>query len=261
MSADKLPREIRVSQAATPPVSEDLKLRAKQALAAAVGLSRKLYGRNFLMPTISFDLRGSTAGKAFPGKFHVQLNAQLYIENVDIFLKDTIVHEWAHIVAHALHRGTYIKPHGPEWQRVMRELGVPPTRCHRMDTTHARVHKLYDYRCKCKEYKLTSIRHGYAQSGRYSYRCPKCNNKLTWADAAATVPGAASTRAREAPPSAAPGPVATALQSSQSSAPTPRQLQYAMHLARTHGLQLPDEALSFKAELSAWISRALKQLG
>lgn len=183
MSHRVLPTELSVSKNATTPVPADLKLRAKEALADAVERSRKLYGVNFPMPSISFDLRGVTAGYAISGsgRFHVQLNAQLYIENVDIFLTDTIIHEWAHLAARTLHRKKKIQSHGPEWQQVMRDLGVTPTRCHAMDTTNARVHKLFDYKCGCKTYQLTSIRHGYIQSGRSSYRCRTCRKPLLWA--------------------------------------------------------------------------------
>lgn len=175
-----LPREIRVSKTDAHPVPEALRVKARTALAEVVERSRVLYSRAFPMPTISFDLRGRVAGKALCSKNHVQLNAQLFIENVETFLSDVIVHEWAHLVTSALYRGSL--PHGPQWQSVMRDLGVAPRRCHQMDTTNARVGRQYRYVCGCKSYAFSAIRHSYAQSGRSAYRCRKCRQVLDWAD-------------------------------------------------------------------------------
>lgn len=91
-------------------------------------------------PTLSFDLRGTTAGQAFPGKHHIRLNGQLLNENVEEFIEQTVGHEWAHLVAIHLH-GPKIRAHGPEWKNVMVKMGLDPARCHTYNTNNARTVK------------------------------------------------------------------------------------------------------------------------
>ena len=88
----------------------------------------------------------------------------------DHYIKQTIGHEFAHLVAYnALgHRG-----HGRSWARVMRKFNLFPDRCHDYDLTPARVVKRqYLYECdKCgKEFTLTAIRHNKMQKGKQRYR-------------------------------------------------------------------------------------------
>lgn len=91
-------------------------------------------------PTISFDLRGTTAGQAYPGKNHIRLNGQLLNENTDHFIEQTVGHEWAHLAAANLH-GHKIRSHGPEWKAVMHKLGLDAARCHAYTTQKARTVK------------------------------------------------------------------------------------------------------------------------
>lgn len=89
-------------------------------------------------PTISFDLRGTTAGQAFPAKHHIRLNGQLLNENTDHFIEQTVGHEWAHLAAIHLH-GPKIRSHGSEWKSVMVKLNLNPARCHAYATQKARA--------------------------------------------------------------------------------------------------------------------------
>ena len=90
--------------------------------------------------TVSFDLRGTTAGEAYPGKHHIRLNGQLLNENTDDFIEQTVGHEWAHLAAANLH-GPKIRAHGPEWKSVMTKLGLDPAKCHTYKTQKARIVK------------------------------------------------------------------------------------------------------------------------
>ena len=108
------------------------------------------------------------------------------MENGDEFIEDTVPHEFAHLVTYALY-GTdrdykghrRVKPHGSQWQRVMRLLGYKPTRCHNFDVKPARkVASKYRYSCGCKEYFLTAIRHNKILSGKSSYSCTRCKREL-----------------------------------------------------------------------------------
>lgn len=186
-----LPVERAISRVRTPEVPEHLKEQAKVKIHELMHCAAKEFGADMPMPTCSFDLRGRVAGKALLGRmpvkskdkvigkteplFHVQFNAVLFMENVQLFLDDTIPHEVAHLVADALY-GRRIAPHGHEWQSVMHLFGSDPCALHNMDVTNARVHRLFEHACGCKTYNLTSRRFKQALTGRL--RCSLCKQPL-----------------------------------------------------------------------------------
>src|SRR5690554_6055546 len=77
------------------------------------------FKRPFRRPQVSLRLRGQKAGVAHLQENLLRFNAQLYRDNREHFLKQTVAHEVAHLVAHQLF-GPRIKPHGEEWQSIMR---------------------------------------------------------------------------------------------------------------------------------------------
>ncbi|MBP9961829.1 MAG: SprT-like domain-containing protein, partial [Pseudomonas sp.] len=88
------------------------------------------FKRPFQRPEVSFKLRGQKAGVAHLHENLLRFNLQLYMENREDFLKQTVAHEVAHLVAHQLFGGS-IQPHGEEWQLIMRGVyELPPNRCH-----------------------------------------------------------------------------------------------------------------------------------
>lgn len=84
------------------------------------------------MPVIKFDLRGTTAGRAWYPKHVIQFNLILLDENPEHFVTQVVGHEVAHLAAFVKH-GSGIKPHGSEWARVMWALSLPARRCHNYD--------------------------------------------------------------------------------------------------------------------------------
>ena len=87
-------------------------------------------------PIIRFDLRGGVAGRAHYGKNVIQFNPVLLDQNPEVFVKQTVGHEVAHLAAF-VKSGGGIKPHGSEWARVMFSIGLPARRCHNYDTSVA----------------------------------------------------------------------------------------------------------------------------
>ena len=84
------------------------------------------FQRSFPRPTVSFRLRGQKAGVAHLDENLLRFNPQLYRENREHFLEQTVAHEVAHLIAHQLF-GPRIRPHGEEWQLIMRGIyGLPP---------------------------------------------------------------------------------------------------------------------------------------
>ena len=80
-------------------------------------------------PKVSFDLTGTTAGIAYPGRNFIKLNNRFLFNNTEDFLHRTPIHECCHIFAHERFKGK-IRPHGDEWQSCMEAYDAPATRCH-----------------------------------------------------------------------------------------------------------------------------------
>lgn len=235
--AVELPREVSIGKIATKPVPVALKEKAKETVVHYIQMARAQYRKPFPMPSISFDLRGMTAGKAYYRKNHVQLNAILYLENTQSFIEDTIPHEVAHLIAGQVF-GMGIQAHGQEWKSVMRAFGVAPERTHSYDVSNSRTTATFDYVCRCKEHKLSSRRHANIQRGT-SYRCKACGTTLT-----PKGPAVASVGTINRP---LPTPVVTPRTPPRTPAtpvahprrPTERMLAYAQSLAKTAGVRLP----------------------
>src|SRR3546814_17001622 len=77
------------------------------------------FKQRFTRPEVCFKLRGQKAGVAHLTENKLRFNLQLYRENQDDFLKQTVAHEVAHLIAHHLF-GARIRPHGEEWHLLMR---------------------------------------------------------------------------------------------------------------------------------------------
>ncbi|WP_346796222.1 SprT-like domain-containing protein [Halomonas sp. Bachu 37] len=130
-------------------------------------------------PGVWFDLRGGSAGQAHLGRGGLRFNPSLLEENRDAFMVEVVPHEMAHWLVFHLQDGTRLKPHGREWQTVMRELfGLAAQVTHRFDTRRARPTP-YRYRCGCQEHGFTSRRHGLVLKGR-RYRCRDCAQTLVY---------------------------------------------------------------------------------
>lgn len=130
------PKIIAFSRTRGAPVSAALQQRCVDRIVQC----HQIFPTKMRAPTLSFDLRGTTAGQAFPAKHHIRLNGQLLNENVEEFIEQTVGHEWAHLAAIHLH-GPKIRAHGPEWKNVMVKMGLDPARCHTYKTQKVRTVK------------------------------------------------------------------------------------------------------------------------
>lgn len=240
----ELPVEIAFSRTKAEPVPAALRLRARETVARYLVRARQLYRRGFPMPTVSFDLRGTTAGQAYSQRNHVRLNAVLYQENVDDFIADTIPHEVAHLIARQLHQG--IQPHGPEWQAVMRDFGIEPKRTHSYDTKNARTTRMFPYRCDCRDHELSAARHNKARRGAV-YRCKACGGALRFQGAARAPTPVVRPLSPSPNPTRPPLPTRPSAPARPAETPpplrppTPRMLAYARDLAAKARVALPPE--------------------
>lgn len=138
------------------------------------------FKRSFIRPQVSFKLRGQKAGVAHLHENLLRFNLQLYRENHEDFLRQTVAHEVAHLVAHQLF-GDSIQAHGEEWQLIMRGVyELPPNRCHNYAVQRCTATR-YIYQCPCPEsdFAFTAVRHKLVRQGR-RYLCKRCRQVLVY---------------------------------------------------------------------------------
>ncbi|MBW8337869.1 SprT family zinc-dependent metalloprotease [Stutzerimonas stutzeri] len=147
---------------------------------ACYALAEQFFKHRFPRPEVSLKLRGQKAGVAHLQQNLLRFNEQLYRENTEHFLRQTVAHEVAHLVAHQMF-GARIQPHGEEWQLIMRGVyELPPDRCHTY-AIRRRVGTRYVYRCSCadQEFAFTPQRHALVAKGR-RYYCRRCKTTLSF---------------------------------------------------------------------------------
>ena len=130
-------------------------------------------------PTISFKLRGLTAGMAHKTGNKIRLNAELLNEHPDQWIS-TLRHELAHIVVFHLYDGIRVRPHGPEWQRWAKHFGDDAGRCHNMAAKRARTSWEYEYSDILGNVVwMGAGRHRNSQRGR-KYSLKQAGSPLVW---------------------------------------------------------------------------------
>jgi len=171
------------------PGEHDLCSRARHETARWIERAREIVGasaRLLPVPAVAFDLRGRAAGQAVFARrsrdCRIRINAALLDSHPQQMLADTVPHEVAHVVIYRLY-GRRVRPHGKEWQALMRAFGVDPAPCHALPAEPVRQLKRFCYECACDEPAwLTSIRHKRALQGT-AYICRRCGQKLQRAPA------------------------------------------------------------------------------
>ena len=136
------------------------------------------FQQKFARPEISLKLRGQKAGVAHLQENKLRFNPQLYRDNPEDFLRQTVAHEVAQLIAHAMFGGR-IAPHGQEWQQIMRGLyQLPPLRCHTYAVQRRSVTR-FIYRCQCVDgdFPFSPRRHAMVRHGQ-RYQCRRCSTQL-----------------------------------------------------------------------------------
>jgi len=166
-------------------ISSEIRQRVEDKIEECLKTLCEHYDRDFEKPSIKYTKRGTTAGTASYRNWEINLNSVLLIENLEEMLRRTVPHELAHLIAYTVSRKypyeKRIKPHGHEWQSVMRILGLDPSRCHNYDTTNSRVRRQFRYRyqCGCSDGCLAGPGvHKKIQRGTMTYTCKLCRGKL-----------------------------------------------------------------------------------
>ena len=160
---------------------------AAEEMARACRKAHELYGFD-VEPTVSWDLRGLTAGQALYERMHVRLNSKIAAAEGEAF-RQTVGHEVAHLVTYwrwdKAGRRRKLRHHGLEWQSVMRALGYEARRCHNYASAErVRKVKRYTYVCRCGiPHTLSSRKHSVMQmADRHlsvgGFFCACCKTRL-----------------------------------------------------------------------------------
>lgn len=144
----------------------------------------QLFGSEFQLPLISFDLSGRIAGmyRVRWRQQEIRYNPYIFSKYFSDNLANTVPHEVAHYLADELFGTRNIRPHGTEWQAIMCKLGVEPTVTCQYDLSGIpqRRQRRFDYSCGCKTHAISTVRHNRVQGGKGSYLCRQCRRPLVY---------------------------------------------------------------------------------
>jgi predicted SprT family Zn-dependent metalloprotease len=119
----------------------------------------------------------------------IGLHAELFVEGREKDLKETFLHEVAHLIQRAYIIGLpvstswFTKPHGAGWKSIMRRLGETPNRtadysylvARRRATAEIRTHR-YEYTCRDCGHVYKTIRPLKSLERRYHGPCKSAQN-------------------------------------------------------------------------------------
>lgn len=132
---------------------------------------------------VRFDLKGRAAGmyRVQGGERWIRYNPHLFAKFFQDNLTQTVPHEVAHYVCDCLHGLRNIRPHGREWQGIMRTLGAEPraTGDYDLEGIPLRRQRRFSYRCECDtDHQLSTQRHNRICRGQARYLCRVCGEAL-----------------------------------------------------------------------------------
>lgn len=131
---------------------------------------------------VRFDLSGRASGMYVVKhrQKYFRFNAFIFAKYFDDGMATTVPHEVAHYVSDILFGIKNIRPHGKQWQSIMRFMGVAPKVTGDYDLTGVPVkrQRRFDYSCACMTHQLTTTRHNKVLKNKASYACQKCGEVL-----------------------------------------------------------------------------------
>lgn len=207
-------------------------------------------------PTVLYNVRGGRGGTANARTNVLRFNPTLLLENLETYIRQTVGHEVAHLIARARF-GSTISSHGKEWGSVMGWLGLAAERCHGYDLSSV-VPGGETYACACRTYVLSKAKHAKVAAGRATYFCKQCKAPAVLVRAPGAVEPVAARRAilPLAPARAAKANASDPRSGPASRLPTPAMLEYAKSLAQKKGLPLPLAVFTESGACSAFITQA-----
>jgi predicted SprT family Zn-dependent metalloprotease len=130
----------------------------------------KRWGASALVNDLVYEIspRLSTSlGMSYPERGLIRLNRSLLEEDRDL-LEIVLCHELAHVVIFRRH-GKSVRPHGPEWQALMRAIGFEPN-ANLSSRRRSATRQKCSYRHTCPVCHATHT----ANRCMTRWRCPQC---------------------------------------------------------------------------------------
>ncbi|MGB5607304.1 MAG: SprT-like domain-containing protein [Gammaproteobacteria bacterium] len=147
----------------------------------------RLLASGFQMVPVRFELQGRAAGmyRVHKGERVIRYNPYIFSKYFDDSLANTVPHEVAHYITEVLYGLVNVRPHGREWQNIMRMLGAEPSVTCRYDLTGIplRRQRHFIYRCACTRHALSAVRHKRSSSGKARYYCRHCRKPVIFSGA------------------------------------------------------------------------------
>lgn len=117
----------------------------------------------------------STAGMAYWRQSLITLNPRL-IEFGEDEIQRTLRHELAHLLAHDRAKGRRISPHGAEWKRACRDLGLADEkRTHELPLPRREIARKLFYRCPSCAVEIARVKP--LSRGAACIRCCRRHNR------------------------------------------------------------------------------------
>jgi len=154
------------------------------------------YNVNHRCPSLAFSLKGRVAGMATGGR-EINLNMGFVAKYAQDMIEQTVPHEVAHCWLTAQRHPSHVRqpqisyfcrtrrsPHGPEFMRVLGELGGRMERTHNYDVTDVQTKKQNRWEWKCKGcgkiFNVTTTLHNKMLRGqaRFHPQCGRISGQL-----------------------------------------------------------------------------------
>ena len=166
------------------PITELQQDQVVSATRRCIQHAEKLFGREFELPPVMFDLQGRAAGmyRVHKTRRQIRYNPYIFRKYFTDNLANTVPHEVAHYVTDMLYGLRNVRPHGTEWQAVMHKLGAEPSVTCRYDLAGIplRRQRRFSYRCDCSSHAISTVRHNRVQRGLGNYVCRRCCKPLVF---------------------------------------------------------------------------------
>lgn len=156
----------------------------REATVNAIRAASAVTGLELAPLPVAFDLSGRCAGQFIGRGDHclIRYNPWIFQRYFAENLATTVPHEVAHYAVYRASPGRRLRPHGSEWQAIMRALNVEPAVTFDLDISDLprRQQRRHRYHCGCKEHALTTTRHNRVSKGQARYACLECSRELRY---------------------------------------------------------------------------------
>jgi len=164
------------------PIDSPQRLQVVAATEAWIERAGQLLDLPLVPVPVLFDLSGRIAGmfRARGEECWIRYNPWIFAKHFEDNLHFTVPYEVAHYAVYSQRHRRRVRPHGPEWQRVMRGFGLPPEVTFKLDLAGVPVRRQrrHAYRCACREHEVSTVRHRRMCEGRARYLCRYCDSPL-----------------------------------------------------------------------------------